>query len=384
MKKIIIVIFVILAVPTFALAAEFRSNHQGTDTVKKGEVVKNLYIANQQVTIEANVQNDLYGAGQNIIINGDVSDDCFAAGTTVTVNGATGDSLKIAGSTLNLNGPVGSDLFAAGTTINFAKSANVVNDLLAAGTMITLDNKIGGNVKLAGSAIQINGTIGGDVYIAGVDKLTIGDNAVINGNLTYRSSQKAEISPNAKILGDTNYKPIDTDKQKQIGQFTRSIKALFTTLGLIKVVSIIILGLILISMFPKQTDNVVKLGYKQFGMNILYGIIIGILAPLGIFVLFVSVFGYMIALTALLAYLLLCIIAGVYEAIIVGSGIIKIFEKKDYRCDWRTIIIGKIAVVLIVLIPIIGWIGNLIFFLAALGALSRNCYNQYRLSKQTK
>lgn len=373
MKKKFLALIALVAItfPAGALAADYIGSKGNLDLVRKGENIKTLYIVNNQVNIEADVSNDLYAAGQNIVIDGNVADDSFVASSNnITVNGSTGDSLKAAGQTININSNIGSDLFMAGTTLNFSKDSVVKDDLNAAGSFITIEGKVGNDFRFAGTTVEINGEIDGDAII-NAETVKIGDRAVIKGTLNYKSPNEAQIASGAQIE-DIRYNQTVERMNKQ--SVMTKLKDSFTSFSLLKLLAAIILGVILISVFPKTSDKIVKESYAEVGRNLLVGLISAIVVPIALLILLFSIFGYQISFLAGLTYLLIYMVSGAYASIAVGSFTLKLFEKKDYKADWRAVIIGNIVLALLALIPIVGWIVALIVFLIVLGSILKTGY----------
>ncbi len=67
-----------------------------------------------------------------------------------------------------------------------------------------IGGKIGGKLRAAGGTITIGGEIGDDVILH-AHTISILASAKIDGDLTYRSEQEAEIHPDAQIAGDVTF-----------------------------------------------------------------------------------------------------------------------------------------------------------------------------------
>lgn len=367
LKFNVIGLVIALALPLGASAADYISSKNPSETVTKNDI-DTLYIANNQINIDSDLKNDLYAAGQSIVINGNVADDAFVTSNNITMNGSVGDSLKVAGLTININGSVDSDLFFAGSTINISKNVTVKNDVMGVGGFITVDGNVGNNIRLAGTTVEINGQVDGDVYIS-ADTVKIGDSAIIKGTLSYKSSKEAEIAAGAQV-GDVKFNRVKSEGETSSKQFAGAV----TSFNLLKLFASIILGLLLVYIFPRTSEKLVKDGYSELGRNLLIGLISAIVLPIALIILLASIFGYQAAAIVGSTYIALYLTAGAYAGILLGSLIVKLFNKQDYKADWKAVILGQIIIAIIMAIPIIGWVASLFMFLISLGTILKLGY----------
>lgn len=364
-------LLVAIALPIGASAADYVSSKNPSETVTKSNI-DSLYIVNNQINIDSNLQNELYAAGQNVTVNGQVADSAFIASNYVTTNGSVGDSLKVAGSTININGNVGSDLFFAGSTVNISKNVVITDDLSGVAGFVSIDGKVGKNVKIAGTTVEINGEIDGDAFVI-ADNVKIGNQAVIKGTLDYRSPKEAEIASGAQIQDIQFHKSVSKSNTA-----SEKFKEAFTSFNLIKVFAAIILGLLLIYIFPKNSEKIVRDGFAELGRNVLVGLITAVIIPIALIILLASVFGYQVALLSGSVYLTIYLTASAYTGILLGSLIVKLFDKQDYKADWKAVIIGQILFAILVLVPFVGWIINLFLFLVVLGSILKLTYQSVK------
>lgn len=375
LKFKVIGLLVALALPLGASAADYISSKNPSESVTKSGI-DTLYIANNQINIDSDLKNDLYAAGQNVVVNGNIVDDAFIVSNNVTVNGSVGDSLKAAGSTVNINGNIGSDLFFAGSTINISKNVTVKNDLIGAGGFVTIDGDVGNNIRFAGQTVEINGVVDGSVYVT-ADTIKIGENAIIRGTLNYRSAKEAEIASGAQVQ-DIQFDKIKSESKSSAKQFAGA----FTSFNLLKLFAAIILGLLLVYIFPKTSNKFVRDGFGELGRNLLIGLVASIVMPTVLIILLASIFGYQVAAIVGSVYLALYLGAGAYAGILLGALIVKLFDKKDYKADWKAVIVGQVAIGIIMIIPLVGWIASLFIFMVALGSILKLSYGSVKKAQR--
>lgn len=75
------------------------------------------------------------------------------------------DNLYVAGSTITIDGKIDGDLIAVGGLIEV--NGEISGDILAAGGAIVVNGPVAGDVRIAGGGLTLNGPIGGDLISAG-------------------------------------------------------------------------------------------------------------------------------------------------------------------------------------------------------------------------
>jgi cytoskeletal protein CcmA (bactofilin family) len=217
----------VLAAP--AMAADIRTK----DVIVIDEDVNDdLYLFAGSITVNGTVHGDLIAAGGDIVLNGTVDGDLWAAGGKVHINGTVADDARIAGSDLKLgpSGKVGDDLFAAGFGFGADPGSAIAGDVFVAGYQALLGGDIGGDVKAAVGGFEISGHVVGDVQVEVGEPnpefeqssvfmrmwspympehiigpgLTIGEDAQIDGELTYTSPVTVQI-PEGTVAGPIVY-----------------------------------------------------------------------------------------------------------------------------------------------------------------------------------
>lgn len=352
-----------------ALAADFRASESGMENISAGTKTKNLYVAGNTVNSEADVLGDLVAAGNNINIGGKVEESLFAAGSNLNLKSQIGSNARVAGGIITIDSQVGDDLLAAGGMITLSKNNLVSGDLLLAGGNLTIDGQTLGRAYLSGGTITINGIIKGDVEIKNADKVTLGDNAVIGGSFKYSSPEEATISAKAKILGQTQYTPLQKNKTPYQFKGWGSLLGLFGFYGLL--VSFITL-LILIWLLPKLSKNFVEKSFENTGSNLGRGLILMIAVPIILILLAVTLIGLQLAFIGGVLYFTILVIMKIVTPLLIGALIMKWIKKKGYALSWLSVLIGVIAAFILTFIPIVGWIVIFGFYLIAIGQVAQS------------
>ena len=97
-----------------------------------------------------------------------------------------------------------------------------------------------------------------------------------------------------------------------------------------------------------------------------------VVAPVAIIISFITIIGITLGMIALFIYLALITIAAVIAGLLFAQLALKyIFKKENYELNWWIVILAVLALAVITLIPIVGWIFIFIIVLAALGGLTK-------------
>jgi len=355
-------------------AAEFVFPGKSGGSVTINEELENVYVAGNVVSINSNIKKGLYVAGNTINLNANVEGMFGVAGGTVTVRGDVSGTMHAGAGSIFIDGAIGEDLFVGGGDAILTETSSVAGDLIAGVGKITINGPIGRNILLTGGEVVINSKVAGSVNVK-VDKLELGDNAEIAGNLEYTSKEKAEIDE-SKVLGEVIFHQKETAKA---GSFKGSgiFLGLLTLSFLLKLLGAIAVGLIFVYLLKRFTGEVIRESLQRFWPSLGIGFGALILIPIACIILAISIIGLWVAGILGAFYVLLIILSSAFASIILGTWLIKVLTKRqEYIIDWKAILVGVIVIKLLALIPVIGWLPALIFFLIGLGAIVQWFYRK--------
>ena len=370
MKKLLFMIACVLVLmPLVAKAADFRAVSDGTVSVTSQDNVKNLYAAANTVSTDGIIKGDAVLAGSAVNAKGDVKQSLFAAAGNISVTGNIGQNVRLAGGNITVSSAnIGQDFLAASGTFYIDKNTIISGDLIVAAGTVDLLGKVQGDVRVTAGQVTINGLVDGDVIAKNLDTLTIGDGAVIKGNIKYSAKNQANISSKASVAGTIEFTPV----QKSTWAAGKLKSVLSVTMVLMLASSYLLL-LALIYILPKFVHPLVQRAYKDVVINIGLGLMVALAVPAVLILLLVSVLGLKIAFMLGLSYIFIMVLGKTMGAIVLGAGVYKLFSKKEveYKVDWLTALIGVVLVAVLAIIPFIGWLVIFVFYMMALGALVR-------------
>jgi hypothetical protein len=298
--------------------------------------------------------------GDNIVISEPVSDDLLISGGTVTIN-APVKSLTFAGGTLTVNAPIEQNLIGAGGQI--LVNAPVGTDIIVAGGQITINGDVGGKILAAGGQVSINGKAS-NVAISG-GSANLGEKSHITGDALIGAS---DYTATGIVEGKLD---AEADRgEKSSFDISALVSALVTAIAVIQIlcaVGMLILGIILMYLIPAPITRVVSTLREKTLLALVFGIAELILAGLVGIILLISIVGIPVAMFIGLSTMTGILLATIFTGAALGTFITEKLEK-NYSLV-ISFIIGFVLLQIIFLIPILGFIIEVIAVFIGLGAL---------------
>ena len=367
MKRIIIVLLagVVLFWGSTANAAVFAS---GDNYVlpQTQSIDSNLYASAGSVIIAGPAKADLFLAGGSVSVTGTVAKDLYLVGGNINILNDVGEDLRVAGGNITIGAKIEGETMAAGGQIVILPTAVLNKNLYVAGGQVIIDGAITGDVFVRGGSVSILGTINGNVDII-AKQVVIGDNAVINGVLKYKSSQETIIPATAKIQ-NVEYSKLSEMGHDQSGAWYAG----FVLMLFLRFIITTVVALILFLIFKKGSTSLVLNTFSGFWKKVLTGFIAIILIPIAAIIVAVTIIGLPLTMITFTIYMLLHAFACLATGAVVGTWVFSLFNKdkeNKFKISWVTVLVGNIVLLLLALIPVVGWICGLIFFLATFGQL---------------
>lgn len=362
-----LVLFLGFFVSFFAFQAQaFTAQNKESIYVAKEEVIgSNFFAAGSSITIDGKVQGDIICAGRSVIINGFVDGDVICAGQSITINGEVRGSVRAAGSSVTINGKVARNVSVAGSDIHLGSKAEIGWDMLFAGAFTEIRGVVKRDLDGAGSMITIGNNVGRNVNLYSGDghqnsdknqkpdnqNITIAKGAIINGNLSYTSSQEAVIEEGAVIKGSNDRHDFVMHRSNK-----NSALAGYIWWKIIVLFAALLVGLILVSWLKRPIQEIsqkifVK-PYATFG----YGILFVIVTPIICILLLFTLIGVPLALIIGSIWLILLYLGKIITAIVVGNEIMKRRKSLETRKNslMVSMVVGIIVSYIVFSIPIIG------------------------------
>ncbi len=324
-------------------------------------VDQDLYAASREVSIQAAVNGDLVAAGQSVTVGGKVTGDIIVAAKDLEISSEVGDDVRAAGQHIRVTSPVTGHIVAAGQTVTISKP--VGDWAWLAGSTVNVLGDVGGELKVYAQEININARIIGNAELIG-ENLRLGPNAIVLGDLTWRSRNEADIDPEARIEGEVIKEPLPgyMDELETDG-------GLFFTLRLI--VAVVVLFLLFSRPMRATADRIAA----QPGLSLIIGFVVLVVTPVLALLLFVTGIGTWLGLVLLGTYLVVLLLGMLTGLFSLGDLTLRRFQPNP--AAWQALIailVTVVAVGLLTYVPVLGLLTVLAIWLLGVGALCRGSW----------
>lgn len=356
-----------LAAP--AGAVEVRSGQMVT--VPAGRINGPLFVAGNNVVINADVEGDVFAAGESITVNGRIDGDLLAAARSIVISGPVAGDVRCGAQDVSFKGEVGQSLTAAAETVRVIETSRVNGDMLVFAANADLAGSVGGEVMGSAGNLGLNGQIGSDVTLWGVQNLNVSPTSTVGGSLFYRSEKEAAIPPEAKIAGGARWeqlvRPETRVPQRQEG---------FDWLGQLAwfAAGVLVWGVFAL-LFPRLWMHLSRVATASPGPALGWGLLALLLTPIAVLLLLITVIGIPLSLMLLIAYLTVLFAAKIIVGDAVGRYLSQHFGWGGAVPVILPFLIGYLALILLTSIPVVGFFIQLAAACLALGAV---CLSFYR------
>ena len=201
-NRIILILLLFFSAVAAASAWAQQSEVEQTFTQSiKGDV----YAAEREVNVLAEVDGDLVAAGQSITVDGNVTGDIIAAAQHIEIRSEVGDDLRAAGQHVRVTSSVAGHMVAAAQSITISQS--VGDSVWLVGDTVEVRGNIAGDLMVRARKITIDAQIDGNTVLTG-EALHLGTKANLRGDLIWRGANEADVSPEAIVNGEFIKEPL--------------------------------------------------------------------------------------------------------------------------------------------------------------------------------
>ena len=425
MKKIyqwttILILMVMLTLTFVPAANAFESRDGGTITIGVDEVINDdLYVTAESLILNGTIKGDLIVFGKYAEINGVVEGDLLGAAQNIIINGEVKDDVRAGAAAIILNekAKVGSDFIIAAYSVETKKSSLIGGSAVGASAQALYSGEIVKDMKHVASSVSLQGSVGKNVNVEVGSKddqmpftpaqfiqdlppvptlkpgLTIGDSAKIGGSLTYTGSAVANI-PESVISGEVTHllPKVETDQPSDGTVNTPQAMAVSWVLDNLRLlVTLIILGLLLVWLFPVLIKRPIDSLESQPLPSLGYGVVSYLLFWVATFVLLLAIIiaavmlGILtlgglsaaiifigLAVLMMLITLFLLVTAYLTKLIVgywAGHWVLSKIKPDAANNPYWSLIVGVAILVILVAIPFVGWLLSVVITCLGLGSL---------------
>jgi hypothetical protein len=364
---------VLLAVSLVSCSGKDAAKDKGHERVilPAGKIHEGWYFAaGDQVVIEGTVNGDAYIAGGVIDVDGTINGDLLVAGGQLNINGTISDDVRSCGGTIQFDGHVGKNITACGGNITIGKSATINGNALVAGGIVQFVGIIAQNATVASGNMNVRGTIDGNVDFAG-GELSILPGAKVGGNL----SVEVEQTKNVEIAEGTVFGKVDlvTEEMKP-SPYILGLQVWQFWFKIIWICSLLVTGLVIILVFPKQFVGFGSTIVQLPGQTFLWGFAGMILIPVAVAILFVTIIGVPLGLLLLATFLWMLYVSQLSLGVVLGGRIMGMEGKTGWNL-FLAFAAGLLIVYILTFVPylrIFIYLGSLSFGLGAILLVLKN------------
>ena len=176
------------------------------------------------------------------------------------------------------------------------------------------------------------------------------------------------ITSGAIVRGDTIF---SQTKGRVGGKFSGGI--LWGLIGIITAFGMLMaFGAVLVAvwLWRRPITDFCQHTYNNWWPSVGHGIVWGIITPVVVILLLVSIVGFIPGVLLAMAYGMSIAISKVISFMFVGALVAMLIQRNSptLRVSWWNAIIGVIILSLVGMIPLIGWIASIIIFLGVFGS----------------
>lgn len=346
MKKILSLLLIfVVTVSLFSSTVSAGSDDPRDDVLlARDEVINRDYFsAGEVITLSGIVNGDAYMAGESVIVDGTVNGDILAAGRKVEIRGVVTGDVRVAGERVIVTGKIGGNLTVGAAEVELESSAAIAGSIVAGASEMNIAASVGKGITAGVGKMRVEKYVGGDV--------------------NYWSDAELALGPDASVSGTVSRHAIPQNEKPAV----QSAAYPFAGFQLISTIGFFILGWLFLRLMPSYTSSALDRIREKPLLSFFVGFCAVIVAPVTIFLGFVSILGIPLAVFGLLTFLLVCLVAKYFAALVLGTFILKYFNPKF--SSLAALAIGLILTSLLMLIPVVGWLVAGGVFLISLGGL---------------
>lgn len=340
----------------------------GDRVLVEGEpgTVDDVYAAGGEVDVRGTFPGDLHATAANGRVDGRFGGDVNFAGGNARVEGWVEDDLRVFAADLELYASTGGDVIAWAGRIYQHPGSRIKSGALFMGGIVQMRGDVLGPVRIQGGEVELSGTIGGNAHVCS-DKLVLGSNARIKGDLVYSARNEISVPPGV-VDGEVRFAPCDDVAFDAAGDGGGGFLSFLSSIWLSAYLAVaaLVAGLLMViflhpfvqgAMSQAMTwgDLIVSFGVGLVSMLVMLmlGLLCLVLAPLGL--------GIWAALAALIYF------GGLVGKMIAGAWLLRPFRSQPTHAALG-LLLGVMLLFVAARIPVFGSLFWLFVTVTGMGA----------------
>jgi len=366
-KNILLAMIACLALPSLAWAAESSEQAKWRERVvlRAGQEIQGDYFAfGPHVEISGTVHGDVYAAGGEVLVDGVVDGDLIVAGGDVTLSGKVAQDARVAGGNVTISGQINRNATLGGGSVHLTDSAHIEGNLLVGAGNLQLAGLIDRDARIGAGNVTLSNKIGGDLAVAAA-AIRLTSKASVGGHFRHWSDEAPSIDEGATVLGTVTKHEIPEVFKGE--EFRRGFAGMKLGAGAVSVASTLILGLLLLRIYPVFTPRVASTIQEQPWVVLGVGGALLLGVPLLILLCMVSVLGIPIGLMLGAMYLVTMYLGRVFVMLWLGQRLLGLVSDSPSMA-WA-FVTGLVCYFIVSVIPLVGGLVTMLTMVAGLGAI---------------
>lgn len=328
------------------------------------EVQGDYFAVGPHVEISGIVHGDVYAAGAEVLVDGVVDGDLIVAGGEVRVSGEVTQDVRIAGGTVTLNSKVHRNATIAGGDVHLTNSSYVEGSAVMGAGNLLLGGSIDGDVRIGAGHVTLSKSIGGNLVVA-APAIRLTSKASVGKNIRYWSEVEPSIDEGAAVLGTvTRHAVPEVFKGEEV---RRGVAGMKFVAGLVSGVSTVVLGLLLLRIYPVFTAKAVSTIQERPWATLGVGGAVLVGTPLVAFLCMASVLGIPIGLMLAAMYMVTLYLGRVFVLLWLGQRLLR--RASDSSSTSRALVAGLAVYFILSLLPLVGSLITMLTTVTGLGAI---------------
>lgn len=357
----------ILVAATFSVPVYAAVKSDDRVVVRSDETIDDdFFAAGDEVVIEGTVNGDVYVGANRLSIRGTVNGDVLAGAQTIEVTGTIRDDLRAGANTISLIGAqIGDSVSVAGNELSVDGGSVIGGGLIFGGRLLSLDGSVGRGIVSGNETTRLDGPVGRTVRIAATD-ITIDRDALIDGDLEYRSDNEAVINGTVSgeiIRGEGGGVDLETES------VFRWLVVGFTAWAFLAAA---IIGGLMLLLMPQLFDRARKQVMNKPWPTIGWGAVALLATIPGVILLMITVVGIPLALVVLTLWALAIYFAKFFAAHAVGYWLMSALHRNSEEYAPRAypaMLVGLVLYYALRLAPGVGLLVRFATLLVGIGMI---------------
>lgn len=270
-------------------------------------------------------------------------------------------------------GDQGGGRFCAGRTLTLA-SGESAESLIAFGCNVTIEQgaTVRGDLADFGGNVSLAGTVAGNIFTFG-GNISLAETAVVNGRISSMGGN-VQREPGATVQGGINQNrgnivPPAPLQPIPINPFTRFFNFGFDLVrGIVTALAFAALGALVVIFAPGATKRVSDAALSKPLNTAGVGCLTLILLPILSLLLLITLIGIPVALILALLSAIAWVFGSIGVGLLAGEKILQAFKARDIL-PVVAVIVGVVVLMIVGLVPVLGWLISFIVGLIGLGAV---------------